>query len=564
MAFQLSPGVSVSEVDNTNVVPSTLTTAGAFAGTFTWGPVNKVSLVDNEITLRRLFGKPSSNTSYTSGTSFFTAANFLSYGNNLSVVRAVPTTANNAVAQGTPVQVQNETVFEASYLNNDNANAFGPWMARYPGALGNSITVSICDNATTYTSWTYKNLFSSAPGTSTFASQVGGSSDEMHIVVLDAQGKFTGTSNTVLETYSFVSKARDAQQNGDSNYYKQKIYSDSKYIYAVDPADYSNTNSTWGSTASGVAFATLVTNITTPLTGGLGGDPTDANLVTAYNLFNNKETTDISLIITGDASITVQQACIDLAATRQDCIAFISPPKSAVVNQTEASALTNIQNWLTSLGRSSTYAVADSGWKYEFDQYNNVYRWIPLNADVAGLCVFTDYVRDPWFSPAGFNRGAIRNAIKLAWNPSKTYRDTLYSAGINPVVSFPGQGIVLFGDKTLTSRPSAFDRINVRRLFIVLEKAIGKASQSSLFEQNDEFTRSQFISTVSPFLREIQGRQGIVDFRIVCDATNNTQQVIDSNQFVGDIYIKPTRSINFIQLNFIAVGSGVEFTTVTG
>ena len=564
MAFQLSPGVSVSEVDNTNVVPSTLTTAGAFAGTFTWGPANKVSLVDNEITLRRLFGKPSSNTAYSSGTSFFTAANFLSYGNNLQIVRAVPSYANNAVATGAPIQVKNETVFEASYLTSDNQNAFGGFMARYPGAIGNSLTVSVCDNSSTFSSWTYKNYFPGAPGTSTYASQVGGSQDEMHIVVLDDDGGITGTANTVIETYAYVSKARDAQINGGSNYYKQKIFTDSKYIYAVDPVDYSNTNSTWGKTAPGTTFATLVTNPTLPLTGGLGGDPSDADLVTAINLFNNKETTDVSLILTGDASVTVQQAAIDLAASRQDCLAFVSPPRSAVINTTEASALTNIQSWLTSLARSSTYTVADSGWKYQFDAYNNIYRWIPLNADIAGLCVYTDSIRDPWFSPAGFSRGAIRNAIKLAWNPSKTYRDTLYSAGVNPVVSFPGQGIILFGDKTLTTKPSAFDRINVRRLFIVLEKSIARAAQQSLFEQNDDFTRAQFIATVSPFLREIQGRQGIVDFRVICDNTNNTQQVIDSNQFVGDIYIKPTRSINYIQLNFIAVGTGVEFTTVTG
>jgi hypothetical protein len=564
MAFQLSPGVSVSEVDNTNVVPSTLTTAGAFAGTFTWGPANRVSLVDNEITLRRLFGKPSSNTAYSSGTSFFTAANFLSYGNNLNIIRAVPAYANNAITSGAPVQVKNETQFEASYLMNDNNNAFGAWMARYPGALGNSLAVSICDDATLFNSWTYKNFFPSAPGTSTYVGQVGGSQDEMHIVVIDRQGLFTGTANTVLETYPYISKARDAQQNGDSIYYKQKIFNDSDYIYAVDPIDYANTSATWGQPASGVTFAKLVTAPTVNLTGGLGGDPTDADLVTAINLFNNKETLDISLIVTGEASTTVQQAAIDLAAARQDCIAFISPPRSAVVNATEASAMSAIQDWKTYLGRSSTYAVADSGWKYQFDPYNNIYRWIPLNADIAGLCVYTDSVRDPWFSPAGFNRGAIRNAIKLAWNPSKTYRDTLYSMGINPVVSFPGEGIILFGDKTLTVKPSAFDRINVRRLFIVLERAIARASQASLFEQNDDFTRAQFISTVSPFLREVQGRQGIVDFRVICDGTNNTQQVIDSNQFVGDIYIKPTRSINYIQLNFIAVGTGVEFTTITG
>jgi len=564
MAFQLSPGVSISEVDNTNVVPSILTTAGAFAGTFTWGPANKISLVDNEITLRRLFGKPSSNTAYSSGTSYFTAANFLSYGNNLKVIRAVPSTANNAVTSGSPVLVRNESIFESSYLLNNNNNAFGAWMARYPGTLGNSLSVSVCDDSNLFDSWDYKNYFPSAPGTSPFATQLGASQDELHIVVIDTQGKFTGTANTVLETYAYVSKAKDSQVNGDSNYYKQKIYNDSQYVYAVDPVDYANTSSTWGQPAAGVTFQKLVTNITKTLTGGLGGDPSDADLVTAINLFNNKETTDISLIITGDASTTVQQAAIDLAASRQDCLAFVSPPRASVINTTESSAMESIQDWISYLARSSTYAVADSGWKYQFDQYNNIYRWIPLNADIAGLCVYTDSVRDPWFSPAGFNRGAIRNAIKLAWNPSKTYRDSLYSIGINPVVSFPGQGIILFGDKTLTTRPSAFDRINVRRLFIVLEKAIAKAAQASLFEQNDEFTRAQFISTVSPFLREVQGRQGIIDFRVICDATNNSQQVIDSNQFVGDIYIKPTRSINYIQLNFIAVGTGVEFTTVTG
>ena len=244
-------------------------------------------------------------------------------------------------------------------------------------------------------------------------------------------------------------------------------------------------------------------------------------------------------------------------------MAFISPPQSAVVNKS-GSESDNITTWLEELGTTSSYVVADSGWKYLFDKYNNVYRWIPLNGDVAGLCVNTDTIRDPWYSPAGFNRGAVKNAIKLAWNPNKTYRDVLYSAGVNPVVSFPGQGIVLFGDKTLKNKPSAFDRINVRRLFIVLEKSIAKAAQFSLFEFNDEFTRAQFVALVTPFLRDVQGRRGITDFKVVCDTTNNTSQVIDSNQFVGDIYIKPARSINFIQLNFVAVGTGVDFTTVVG
>ena len=248
---------------------------------------------------------------------------------------------------------------------------------------------------------------------------------------------------------------------------------------------------------------------------------------------------------------------------RKDCIAFLSPPSSNVINQS-GSEVTNILAWNTALSRSSSFAVADSGWKYMFDKYNNTYRYVPLNADIAGLCVYTDSVRDPWFSPAGFNRGNLKNVVKLAWNPNKTQRDSLYSVGINPVGTFPGQGTVLYGDKTLQSKPSAFDRINVRRLFVVLEKTISQAAKFSLFEFNDEFTRAQFVALVTPFLRDIQGRRGIYDYRVVCDSTNNTPQVIDSNQFVGDIYIKPARSINFIQLNFVAVRTGVDFTEVVG
>ena len=300
------------------------------------------------------------------------------------------------------------------------------------------------------------------------------------------------------------------------------------------------------------------------LVNGTDAKPSDGNLETAYGLFQNKENINISLVLTGDADITVQQYVIDnIANERADCIAFISPPSSNVVNQA-GNETTNITAWLAALSRSTSYAVADSGWKYQFDKYNNVYRWIPLNGDVAGLCAYTDTVRDSWFSPAGFNRGAIKNCIKLAWNPSKTYRDTLYAAGVNPVVSFPGQGTILYGDKTLQAKPSAFDRINVRRLFIILEKSIATAAQYSLFEFNDEFTRGQFVALVTPFLRDVQGRRGITDFKVVCDTTNNTGQVIDTNRFVGDIYIKPARSINFIQLNFVAVGTGVDFTTVVG
>jgi phage tail sheath protein FI len=301
-----------------------------------------------------------------------------------------------------------------------------------------------------------------------------------------------------------------------------------------------------------------------PLSKGVDSVPQDSDLQTAFGNFANKDSVAVSLVLTGDASIAIQQYVIDnIAAERADCVAFISPPQSAVVNNA-GNETTDITTWLTSLARASSYVVADSGWKYQFDKYNNVYRWIPLNADIAGLCVYTDSVRDPWYSPAGFNRGAIKNSIKLAWNPSKSYRDTLYSAGVNPVVSFPGQGTVLFGDKTLQSRPSAFDRINVRRLFLSIEGAITQAAKFSLFEYNDSYTRAQFVGLITPFLRDIQGRRGITDFKVVCDGNNNTSSVIDANQFVGDIYIKPARSINYIQLNFVAVGTGVDFNTIVG
>ena len=558
MAFQISPGVNVSEVDLTTVVPSVLTTSGAFAGTFKWGPVDKLVLVDSEITLAKTFGTPDTN----SAVSFFTASNFLSYGNNLTIVRAVGTTSFNADANTsqTNIQMANSDSFQATLLNTDNANLYGSFMARYPGKLGNSLSVAVCSNTATFSAWTYKGYFTSAPTTSDYVTNAGGSNDEMHIAIIDTGGLFSGTQGTILETFPFVSKASDASINGSSNYYKQVIFNNSKYVYAVDPVDYANTNATWGKTANTV-FA-KVTNQLVNLAGGTDVVPTDSDLQTAYTLFENKEQVDISLVVTGDASVAVQQFVIDNVVTpRADCIALISPPSTAVVNQA-GSETTNIQTWLTSLSRSSSYVVADSGWKYQLDKYNNVYRWVPLNGDVAGLCVYTDTIKDPWFSPAGFNRGAIKNCIKLAWNPTKTYRDTLYSAGVNPVVSFAGQGTVLFGDKTLQSKPSAFDRINVRRLFIALEKSIGTAAKFSLFELNDEFTRGQFVALVTPFLRDIQGRRGITDFKVVCDITNNTPNVVDSNQFVGDIYIKPARSINFIQLNFVAVGTGVDFTTI--
>jgi hypothetical protein len=562
MPFQISPGVAVSEVDLTTVIPSVLSTAGAFAGAFTWGPANTKIQVTSQIDLVNIYGNPDSNTA----NSFFTAASFLAYGNNLQVVRATDPTCLNASANtSAQINLPNPGIFQATLLNQNNANTYGPFMARYPGFLGNSLAVSIVDAGfTPFTSWSYSTYVNGAPGTSVQAAAAGASNDEIHIVVVDAGGLFTGTKGQVLEVYPYVSKALDSKDAlGNSNYYKNVLFNRSKYVYGVDPVSYSTTSATWGlPMVGGTTYATVATASTYGLTGGTFVKPSDAVLVNAYSTFANSTDIDISLVITGDASITVQQYVIDnIVNARKDCVAFVSPPSSAVVNNS-GNEVANITTWNTSLARSSSYVVADTGWKYMFDKYNNTYRWVPLNGDIAGLCVYTDSVRDPWWSPAGYNRGNLKNVVKLAWNPNQTQRDTLYALNINPVVTFPGQGTVLFGDKTLQSKPSAFDRINVRRLFIVLEKTIARASQYSLFEFNDSFTQAQFVSLVTPFLRDVQGRRGISDFRVVCDSTNNTQQIIDSNQFVGDIYIKPARSVNFIQLNFVAVRTGVSFSEV--
>ena len=559
MAFQLSPGVNVSEVDLTTVVPSVLTTAGAIAGQFQWGPVNKRISVDSEITLVNRFGKPNGNTY----TSFFTASGFLSYGNNLKVVRAANTASRNASEKGS-ISVLNEDVFEVTYLHQNNANTYGAYIARYQGALGNTISVSVADSAS-YDAWEFKGYFSTAPGTSEQAIAAGASDDELHIIVIDEGGVLTGTQGSILEQFAYVSKGSDALDTlGNSNYYKNVLFNQSKYVYAIDPPDYGNTHATWGNTLASTSFATLSTAYQGYMINGSDKTVQDSDITNAYDLFANPDEVDIALVMAGDATVPVQQHIIDnIVTVRKDCVVSISPPSASVVNNA-GNEVTDIRSWTSSLARSTSYAIADSGWKYVFDKYNNVYRWVPLNGDIAGLCVYTDYVRDAWFSPAGINRGNIKNAVKLAWNPIQTDRDALYSLGVNPVITLAGSGTVLFGDKTLQTKPSNFDRINVRRLFIVLEKTIAQAARSSLFEFNDDFTRSQFVALITPFLRDVQGRRGIYDFRVVCDTTNNTPQVIDSNQFVGDIYIKPARSINYIQLNFVSVRTGVDFTEVVG
>jgi Phage tail sheath protein subtilisin-like domain/Phage tail sheath C-terminal domain len=564
MAFQLSPGVLVTEKDLTLLVPSVSTTAGGFAGSFQWGPVDQITSVDSEAQLAERFGKPNDNTY----SSFFTAANFLSYGNNLNLVRSVDqgvarnaVGSANAVVQPNAILVKNESDYtqnRASGVTNTN------WIAKYPGVLGNSLKVSIAD-ANTWATWAYRTSFDDAPNTSAYAASVGGSNDELHVIVIDEDGLFTGIAGTVLERFSYVSKASDAKMpDGTSNYYKNKINNTSKYIWwGAHTANVVST-SNWGSQAQGVAFVntTNSANVTTSLSGGTVSETaTDGNVQTSYALFGNDELIDISLLPLGNVSSTVATYVINnIAEVRKDCIVFVSPAKSDVVENSgnEAASIVTTRGNLP----SSSYAVMDSGWKYQYDRYNDVYRYVPLNGDTAGLAVRTDFVADPWFSPAGFNRGQIKNVVKLPYSPRSADRDTLYKKGVNPVVTFPGNGTVLYGDKTMLTKPSAFDRINVRRLFIVLEKAISTASKYQLFEFNDAFTRAQFRNLVEPFLRDVQGRRGITDFKVVCDDTNNTGEVIDRNEFVANIFVKPARSINFIQLNFVATRSGISFQEV--
>ena len=466
------------------------------------------------------------------------------------------TATANATVTFDALLIENSDVYDGEYST--GGFGYGEFIAKYPGTLGNSLKVSVADS-NTFSGWQYANQFNSAPATSSWVSARNGSADELHIIVVDANGNWTGTAGTILEKFSYVSKASDAKNSDNStNYYKDVINNQSRYISWLDhPAAGTN----WGTTGSAKTFATLSANITTTLTGGVTGSSVSAgNIQAGYELFSNDELYDVSLIPMGPTTnIGVVNTVIGIAESRRDCVVFVSPPYTDVVNTTnQASKIAAYRDTLT----SSSFAVLDSGWKYQYDRYNDKYRYVPLNGDVAGLAARTDYIADPWFSPAGYNRGVIKNVVKLAYSPSKTDRDTLYKKGINPVVTFPGQGTLLFGDKTLQSRPSAFDRINVRRLFIVLEKAIATASKFQLFEFNDPFTRGQFRNLVEPFLRDVQGRRGISDFRVVCDETNNTAEVIDRNEFVADIFIKPARAINFIQLNFVATRTGVSFEEV--
>jgi phage tail sheath protein FI len=559
MAFQVSPGVQVKEIDLTNVVPAVSTSIGAIAGAFQWGPVGEVRTISSEKQLVDVFGQPNDATyKY-----FMPAAQFLQYGNALRVVR-VDTGNLNATNDGSGIKVTNEDDYTDTSIG-----ATINWIAKYPGTLGNSLSVKVCTaNSTAFNGndfASYKGQFDSAPGTSNYVLNKSGSDDEMHIVVVDEDGAWTGEAGTILETFAYVSQASDAlADDGTNNYYVNVINRQSNYIWFGNH----DTNLTEaGDEAAGTTFTTLSAATSVSLSGGTDDNaPTVGELKTGYESFEDAETIDVNLIIGGESpagadGVTHANNLIAIAEGRKDVVVFLSPRIADSVNNSTAAA--DIIGWADDL-TSSSYAVIDSSALYVYDKYADKYRWIAASGATAGLCANTDNVADAWFSPAGLNRGQLLGVTKIAFNPKKADRDDLYKARVNPIVQFPGEGTVLFGDKTALAKPSAFDRINVRRLFIVLEKAIATASKFQLFEFNDEFTRAQFRNLVEPFLRDIKGRRGVTDFLVVCDETNNTGEVIDTNRFVADIYIKPARSINFITLNFIATRTGVEFSEIVG
>ena len=642
MPFQVSPNVLVQERDVSLFIPQVATTAGAFVGSFNWGPAREFVTVDSEKTLYEIFGKPDDNNfKY-----WFTAANFLSYGNNLQVNRIADSASRNSVAQGTSVLVKNDDNYDGVAGYTAPSMSGTEYVARYPGILGNNLKVSVCDynsyqfssnlssTSTIFTTgatiqapgltrpapkgswieitasgvayrfqltaeaasgattvafvnntgitpstsnatmlWEFWQNVESRPSTTRYAIEKAATTsgtiiyDEIHVVVVDEDGGITGVAGTILENHQGLSKGSDARStDGTSLFYKTYINQNSAWLRYGSKTALTTSSSaqsvTWESAVptDGTGFNVMSQVQTRSFSGGEDVTPTDGLLQTQYVKLANGELFDVSLIpvvgVSADNN-TARFVVDNVAEVRRDCLVFVSPTSASLLT---ATAIVNDR--ITNFNKDSTFAVMDSGWKYQYDRYNDVYRYVPMCGDTAGICVRTDETTEPWYSPGGYTRGQVKNLVKLNFSPNKTDRDNLYRNQINPVVTQPGLGTVLFGDKTCTQKPSAFDRINVRRLFIVLEKAIATAAKFQLFEFNDGFTRAQFVSLVEPFLRDVQGRRGITDFRVVCDETNNTGEVIDRNEFIADIYIKPNKSINFITLNFIATRSGVSFEEV--
>lgn len=620
MSFQISPGVQVKEEDLSLIIPSIPISIGAIVGDFQWGPINQIRLVDSTQKLEDFFGRPDESDPE-SAKDWFCAYNYLQYSQDLRVVRVRPaiegldgsdetrTTVANAADSGNTDLQGGEAFFDAIteftsdndiYDGSSGQKAYNKivvdneedfinykpflediyvtvnttdeqplrFLARYPGETGNQLSVAFA-SAENYEGWDYENLFNYIPDDD---------AQEFFLVVL--------MNGEVVEQYE-VSLDKTATDRNGQSMYAGIINDQSDYIYilednfarmdggAVKFVNYtdgaSSPSYTYFGDTSGEDFVIdLIEGDNTAYMAGTSTDRADLTMASAkifgWNKFASAEDIDVNFCITGGTDVidVLKHVVQNVCETRMDCVAFISPPQSEAVNNSTAPS--DIAEWYRStLQINSSYAVADGNYKLQLDPFNRVYRWVPLNGDIAGLAARTSYNRDPWWSPAGLERGQIKGVNRLAFIPSKAQRDELYKNAVNIVTAFPGEGFILYGDKTLTTRPSAFDRINVRMLFIVIEKAIAKASRNQLFEFNDEFTRTRFVQSVEPYLRDVQSRRGIQrhegrdGFYVLADTRVNTPEVIDRNEFRATIYIKPNRSINFITLTFTATRTGVVF-----
>ena len=579
-----SPAVVVKEIDATGAVPNVQSSTGAIVGNFRWGPVEQRTLISNEADLIDTHATPDT----TSTIDFHSASYFLRYSNSLQVVRAVTSAAKNA--RTSSLQTGGTLGATPTIKNKDNFTsqegtlnaAKDTFIARYPGALGNSLQVSICTptlNDSAFDSWAYKSSFNKAPGTVSTDSNAGGSKTEIHVAIVDKEGQISGTKGEVLETYPFVSVASNSIQfDGGTNYVKNVINELSEYVHMVGfPNNISSKAPLVGTAMStpsnpgifipdGANIGVVNYDFDSGVNSGALGV---AEFATGHDLFEDQDAVEIDFLIAPGMEVrsdqtTVANDLIANAIARKDCVAVTSPCRSDVVGQSNETTITNNVVTTANTITKGSYGIMDCSYLKVFDKFNDQFIEIPASSSVAGLMAETDRTQAPWFSPAGTRRGQLLGVTGLNYNPNKTNRDTLYKANVNPIVNISGSGICLFGDKTLFNKPSAFDRINCRRLFLVLERAIAQAAKNVMFEFNDEFTRAEFVNIIEPVLRDVKARRGITDFRVIADETVNTAAVIDRNEFIANIFIKPARSINFVTLIFVAVRTGVTFEEIVG
>ena len=590
-----SPAVVVREIDLTGGVPNVQSTTGAIAGSFNWGPINVATKINTEAELVNTFTAPSNDNT----APFLSAAQFLRYSSALHVTRAADSAAANSYAlngsldTGDSISVSNKVWDYSQFENTETtilaitsydsvgvaANANIAFMARYAGELGDNIKVSVLHAGdsdvqitnTYFDDWEYAGEFDAKPATSLAAAAEGSKNDELHIVVIDEDGEITGTKGTILERFGFLSSIPGAKNSqGQSVYARDVVNNGSQYVYAFNFGDSAVSAGAGESIAANTDYGTSGNGLNYSLTSGNdGGSLALGDIIEAYDTFADKDQIEVDFIIAPSlvnrtGHVTIVNDLVAKATARKDCVVVASPAQNDIIGvNSDATKVSNAVTTASSFTRSS-YLIVDNNFLKVYDKYNDNYEFIPASSTVAGVMAATDINRAAWFSPAGSRRGQMLGITSLAYSPTKGQRDTLYKAGINPIANIPGQGALLFGDKTFLGRVSAFDRINVRRLFLVLERAIGRAAEQVMFEFNDEFTRAEFVNIVEPVLREVQGRRGLTDFRVVCDATNNTAAVIDRNEFKADIFIKPARSINYVTLSFVAVRTGVDFEEVVG